>query len=333
MDLDHATTIIRRVASQEPCAPTSKFADPCVTAKGEPRARVSFTVFETLWFNTGTLCNIACHNCYIESSPKNDSLVYLTRGEARTFLDEAGRLFPPPVEIGFTGGEPFMNPDCIGMIEDALAAGYGVLVLTNAMKPMRRLKAALLELDRRFPGRLTLRVSLDHYEAAGHEKLRGPNSWRPAIDGLLWLAANHFNVAIAARMAWNETDAATRAGFRALFEELGLAIDADDPARLVLFPEMDALEDVPEISEACWGILGKSPDDMMCASSRMVMKRKGAERPVVASCTLLPYAQAFEMGATLEEAMRPVSLNHVYCSRFCVLGGASCSSHKRAGHD
>jgi hypothetical protein len=27
-----------------------------------------------------TLCNLACENCYIESSPENDRLVYLTPG-------------------------------------------------------------------------------------------------------------------------------------------------------------------------------------------------------------------------------------------------------------
>lgn len=334
MDIDDAFQ--RTVTSDEPLRPApaqAKFTDPLVTASGERRARAPFKTYETLWFNTGTLCNLACENCYIESSPTNDQLAYLTRAEARAFLDEAGALANAPLEIGFTGGEPFMNPDCIGMIEDALAAGHRVLTLTNAMKPMQRLKSALIDLNRRFPRRLTLRVSLDHYTAAGHEKIRGPNSWRPAIDGLLWLAANNFDAAIAARRTWDETESATRAGFRALFGQLDLAIDADEPGRLVLFPEMDAEEDVPEISDACWAILGKSPDEMMCASSRMVIKRKGAEKPVVASCTLLPYSHAFEMGSTLAEARRPVSLNHAYCARFCALGGASCGSAKRVDRD
>lgn len=333
MDLNDATTTFGRTAADEPSAPTRKFADPRVTANGEPRAFAPFTRLRTLWFNTGTLCNLACHNCYIESSPKNDSLVYLTRDEVREFLKEADVLAGAPIEIGFTGGEPFMNPDILGMLEDSLSAGHRVLVLTNAMRPMQRIKPALLELNERFLGKLTLRVSLDHYESAGHEKIRGPNSWRPAIDGLRWLAAHNFDVAIAARMAWDETQAETRTEFRTLFEKLGLGVDADDPARLVLFPEMDAQEDLPEISEGCWSILGKSPDDMMCASSRMVMKRNGAQAPAVVSCTLLPYSQAFEMGSTLAESMRPISLNHVYCARFCVLGGASCSSHQRTDHE
>ena len=67
----------------------------------------------------------------------------------------------------------------------------------------------------------------------------------------------------------------------------------------------------------------------MCASSRMVVKRKGADKPAVLSCTLVPYDNAFELGASLAEAARPVKLNHRYCARFCVLGGASCSGRDR----
>ena len=48
---------------------TAKFSDPDVTAKGEPRAQVALSTLNTLWFNTGSLCNIACDNCYIESEP------------------------------------------------------------------------------------------------------------------------------------------------------------------------------------------------------------------------------------------------------------------------
>jgi hypothetical protein len=56
----------------------------------------------------------------------------------------------------------------------------------------------------------------------------------------------------------------------------------------------------------------------------MVVKRKGADAPVLLACTLLPYAPEFELGATLAEAEAPVALNHPHCAKFCVLGGASC---------
>jgi hypothetical protein len=89
---------------------------------------------------------------------------------------------------------------------------------------------------------------------------------------------------------------------------------------------MDESVDVPEITTACWGILGKHPKEVMCASSRMVVKRKGAAKPAVLACTLLPYAPEFELGETLAEAEGAVFLNHPHCAKFCVLGGASCSA-------
>ncbi|MFA5950076.1 MAG: radical SAM protein [Hyphomicrobium sp.] len=310
-------------------SPTAtKFTVPGITARGEMRARVPFRGYDTVWFNTGTLCNITCKNCYIESSPKNDRLAYLTRAEVREFLDEALSLRDRPAEIGFTGGEPFMNPDFVGMLEDALEHGFAVLVLTNATRPMQRRKDGLLALSRRFPGQLSIRVSLDHFEAAGHEELRGPRTWQPAIDGLTWLVENDFDVSISGRTVWGMTEREMRLGYALLFASLDLAIDADDPKRLVLFPEMEEDCDVPEISEGCWEKLGKSPSDVMCSNSRMVVRRKGSERASVVACTLLPYAPAFDLAASLDGARAPVSLNHRHCSRFCVLGGASCTGQK-----
>ena len=68
-----------------------KFQNPFVTAKGERRAHVTLEALKTLWFNTGTLCNLTCENCYIESSPRNDRLVYLTTPEVAEYLDEIER--------------------------------------------------------------------------------------------------------------------------------------------------------------------------------------------------------------------------------------------------
>jgi uncharacterized Fe-S cluster-containing radical SAM superfamily protein len=303
---------------------SQKFQDPQRTAKGEERARVAMTALETLWFNTGTLCNLACKSCYIESSPTNDALVYLTTDEVRFYLDEIACDALPTREIAFTGGEPFMNRDMIDILVLCLERGFKVMMLTNAMRPMRRFEAKILALPHR--EKLTFRVSLDHYSQAVHEAERGPNSWDKAIDGLKWLAAHGFKIAVAGRHLGDESDYTALLGYAALFAEHGLPIEASDPAQLVLFPEMDAHADVPEITTACWDILTVSPASMMCASSRMVVKRKGEDTPRVAACTLLPYDPQFDMGATLAEASQTVTLNHPHCARFCVLGGANCST-------
>ena len=300
-----------------------KFCDPLHTAAGDARARVPLTQLETLWINTGTLCNLACKTCYIESSPVNDALVYPTLAEVDAFLDEAQGLGTR--EIGFTGGEPFMNPVIVAMLRSALGRGFEVLVLTNAMRPMRRFEEQLDTLRAELSERLTMRVSLDHHSAAVHEAERGPNTWAKALDGCQWLSDHGFRIAVAGRRLAGEPEADARAGYAQLFADHDLPIDAADRAALVLFPEMDASADVPEISEACWEILAVSPASIMCATSRMVVKRKGAPRPAVVACTLIPYDERFSLGETLAGAQDAISLNHPHCARFCVLGGASCS--------
>lgn len=302
-----------------------QFEDPFVTARGERRAWVALAALDTLWFNTGTLCNLTCGHCYIESSPRNDRLSYLSAAEVVAYLDEIATDNLPTRLVGFTGGEPFMNRDLPRMLEDVLSRGLSALVLTNAMKPMERHKGALLRLNERWGDRLAIRVSLDHYGRAVHEAERGRRSWQPTIAGLLWLCRSGFCVHVASRRLSGESEEEIRAGFARLFAELGVAIDAADPVALTVFPEMDASVEVPEITEACWGILGKSPSDVMCASSRMVVKRKGADHPVVLACTLLPYDPRFELGRTLAEASGAVPLNHPHCAKFCVLGGGACS--------
>jgi len=308
--------------------PSVKFADPDTTAKGEARAKVAFAGTKTLWLNTGTLCNIECANCYIESSPSNDRLVYLTLADVAPYLDELEAAGETGIEIGITGGEPFMAPEIIQIMEAALERGHSLLVLTNAMQPMMRprVQAGLLDLKARYGAWMTLRVSLDHYTAALHDEERGAGAFDLTSKGLKWLGEHGFRVDLAGRTVWGEAEAEARKGYGRLIDRLGLDSRADDPAFLVLFPEMEADGDPPEITTACWGILDKDPASLMCASQRMVVRRKEAGRASVVACTLIPYDKRFELGDTLAEARGEVSLNHSYCASFCVLGGGSCSA-------
>jgi len=304
-----------------------KFQNPTTTAKGERRASVFFKELKTLWFNSGSLCNIECANCYILSSPTADHFVYLTPDDMRPYLDEIDTLYNKPVEIAFTGGEPYLNPHMIEMSEMALSRGHDLLVLTNAMKPMMRprVQKALLDLHARYGTKMTLRVSLDHFSREGHDGERGDGSFDIALTGMKWLTENGFHLNIAGRAMFAESEQDARDGFAALIKEQGWNIDAADPSALLLFPEMDETVDVPEITTACWGILDVHPDSMMCATSRMVVKRKGEAQASVLACTLLWDDPQFETGKTLTESLGPVKLNHPHCAKFCVLGGASCS--------
>jgi len=302
-----------------------KFDHYLKTEDGQDRAYIDLTGLQTLWINTGTLCNIQCENCYIESSPSNDRLVYMSLAEVTAYLDEIESDKLPTQEIAFTGGEPFMNPDIVPMMIECLQRGFKVLVLTNAMRPMMRFQQQLVNLKSRYGHRLTIRVSCDHHQQSLHEEERGTGTWPIMLEGLTWLAQHNFTIDIAGRTRWDDDLNELRHGYAALFKAHGINLDAFNQKELVLFPEMDENAPVPEITTKCWDILDLSPSAIMCSSSRMVVKRKGAKKPAVIACTLLPYDDEFEFASTLQQSSKRVYLNHQHCSKFCVLGGGACS--------
>jgi MoaA/NifB/PqqE/SkfB family radical SAM enzyme len=300
----------------------NKFKDQKVTADGSNRAFIEARNIKTLWFNTGTLCNIECKNCYIESSPKNDSLAYLTFEEVKSFIDEAIDKNLGTNEIGFTGGEPFMNKDIMKMIDYSLNKNFKVLVLSNAMKPMLNRTKELIKLNH---SNLTIRVSIDHYEKKKHEEIRGKNTYDVMLQGLKWLNENNFNYTLATRLLWSEKEEDLRRNFGTFIKNNNLRLDTYSPKELVTFAEMDEKIDTPEITTSCWDILNKDPNDIMCSWSRMVVRKKNSKNPSVIACTLLPYADEFDLGETLTNSLQKIYLNHKHCSKFCVLGGSSCS--------
>jgi hypothetical protein len=200
----------------------------------------------------------------------------------------------------------------------SLSRDLAALVLTNAMRPMAKCRPALLRLrdrygERQFAYRSTLRAPCPRVgtrqNAAGS---------RPS-PGIIWLARNGFSLHVASRRLSGESEAAIRSGFAGLFAKFGVAIHADDPAALMIFPEMDMSADVLEITEACWSILGESPESIMCANSRMIVKRKGAARPAVEACTLLPYDPRFlnAAGSWPRQTARCRSITHTAPSSAC----------------
>ena len=310
----------------DPSTGEGKFSNPEFTLEGESRAHVDPVDLETLWINTGSLCNLSCENCYIESTPTNDRLAFISEGEVRTLLDEISSEGFPTTEIAFTGGEPFLNEELVPILRACLQQGFTVLVLTNAMKTMMKHSEELLELSQNYSDSLKIRVSLDHYTEELHAKERGDRSWKPAMKGLSWLSENELSFSVAGRTYWGESEEDIRSGYKALFKAESINLDAANLTELILFPEMDMSLDVPEITTSCWGILNKRPEDLMCSNSRMVVKRKEDAKVSVMACTLLPYDQRFNLGKTLKKSWKTVSLNHPHCAKFCVLGGGSCTA-------
>ncbi|MCP4912041.1 MAG: radical SAM protein [Oligoflexia bacterium] len=303
-----------------------KFEDRYTTAKGETRASVPFKGYENLWFNTGTLCNLECKNCYIESSPKNDRLAYITLDDVNKTLKELRNFESRPQMISFTGGEPFLNPHMIDIMKTCLENGYEVLVLTNAFNVIKRVENKLLGLLKEFGDKVHLRISLDHYTKEIHEGERGEKTFDKTMLSIQWLYKSGFNISIAGRSLTSESMDAAQSGYQKLLNSYDINIDLKE--KMVIFPEMEKEKEVPEITTECWGILNKTPEQQMCSGERMIVKRKGEDHLRVQACTLLAYQDEFDMGRNLKEAAKEVHLNHPFCAQFCVLGGASCSSAK-----
>ena len=301
----------------------NKFLNKKFTRGGKPRASVKLNSLETLWFNTGTLCNLNCQGCYIESSPYNKSLEYIKFEEVKYYIDEIIKNNIKTTLIGFTGGEPFMNPNIIKILKYVLNTGFKTLVLTNGMRPMKLKFKEILSLP--FLQNMTMRVSIDHFLKPAHEKIRGVNTWDDLIQNIVFLKKNNLSVDIASRLEVGEKETDKRQGFKNLFKEIGFSLDAYDQKALILFPPMNINESTAEITEECWKILKKKPDDLMCSSSRMIVKKNGEKNTKVLACTLITKDKNFELGHTLMQSNKTVTLCHPFCSQFCVLGNSSCS--------
>ena len=273
-------------------------------------------------------CNARCSFCFIDFNPEAKGQQKENEISVEDFKTMSLSLKDSLHHLNFTGGEPFMNPKMIEIAHRSLAAGYEVLILTNAMRPMMRkhMQQGLKELNAAYPGKLTLRISLDHFNEEKHDIERGKGAFQKTLTGMNWLRDAGIRMTVAGRTFWDNSDSASREGYKTLFAQNSYDIDALNSSETVLFPELDENVEVTEITSDCWSILNKNPDDLMCASSRMVVKRKGADKAAVLACTLLPYTPEFELGSTLKEAASDVALNHPHCAKFCVLGGASCSS-------
>jgi len=135
-----------------------------------------------LWVYSNFHCNLACDYCVVASSPRARRRELPARRFA-ALVDEA--LREGFTELYLTGGEPFVHPEIVDMIEYA-SDRMTTVVLTNAMLFTGRRRAELARLAGR-PS-LTLQSSIDGAGAATHDRWRGAGSWAKAMEGLRYAA-------------------------------------------------------------------------------------------------------------------------------------------------
>ncbi len=279
---------------------------------------VELSALDTVWFQVaGTLCNLACSHCLVSSSPTNRTHEMLTLEQVRTHLADASALGVK--EYYFTGGEPFLNPEMEAILAETLRCGPAT-VLTNGLLLNRERCARLRELADGSEYSLDLRVSLDGYDPAGNDPIRGPGTFERILNGIGNLAQAGINPVITVTEVCS--DVATDAGKQRFFELLA-DLGVDKP-RLKILPLFHIGAEVERGGAyENWQRLaaGDAPaggwDHLQCSSSRMVTGHG------VWVCPILVNEPSGRMGARLSDTLRAYPLSHQACWT-CHVQGATC---------
>jgi molybdenum cofactor biosynthesis enzyme MoaA len=242
------------------------------------------------------------------------------RDEVRAALDRSVELGVK--EYYFTGGEPFMNHDILGILEDALALGPAT-VLTNATILPQRTVDELACLSRGALYTLELRVSIDGVTEEMNDAIRGDGSFQRALAAVGRLAAAGFLPIITTMQTWDdrETDHVL-AQFRDLLATVGYR-----RARLKVLPPLrigaEAQRDRGyEVSERVTDQMMEGyPEELLLCSSARLVTASG-----VWACPILLDYPSGRLGDTLAEAVAvPARLVEQACHT-CWVNGAICSN-------
>ena len=292
-----------------------------------PAAVVPLAHLDDLWFQVaGTLCNLECRHCFISCSPHNRSFGFLDLKTVQRILEESVGLGVK--EYYFTGGEPFLNPHMVAILELTLCHGPAT-VLTNATvfkdDWLRRLRTA----EAASPYSLEFRVSIDGYSAEQNDPIRGAGTFARALRGVCQLVAHDFLPIITVTQV--EADSVSDRLFDG-FVRLLKANGYDRP-RIKILPvlrigaeaqrERGYREEervTPEMME------GFDQSHLVCNHSRVVSDRG------IHVCPILIEAADARLGSTLQEALGEYPLRHHACYT-CYQYGTICANPSAGQHD
>ena len=184
--------------------------------------RVAFRGLRSVWFQvTGTLCNLACRHCFNASGPRHPWLVSLDAATVRRSIAEAQDLGVR--EFYFTGGEPFLHPAIVALIEDALAVAP-TTVLTNGTLIDEAMADRLANVAAASPYSLEIRISLDAPTAEDNDAIRGHGSFAKALQAARRLAGRGISpIVTATEVRAPSAGASLYERMRALLIESGIA--------------------------------------------------------------------------------------------------------------
>lgn len=282
---------------------------------------------DDLWFQiTGTVCNLTCRHCFISCSPHNHSFGYLSLEQVERHLAESVALGVK--EYYFTGGEPFLHQDMVTILERTLDFGPAT-VLTNATVLKDEWLQRLAIAEARSLYSLEFRVSIDGYDAATNDPIRGDGTFDRAMAGVRQLVRHGFlPIITVTRTSDDQDDTELFAGFVATLKANGYA-----RPRIKLLPTLrigaeverqrgyNAQERVTEVMLTEFDV-----SQLICDHSRIVTDRG------VHVCPILIEAPDARLGGTLQESLAGYPLRHRACFT-CYQYGSLCANPSEASRD
>ena len=285
---------------------------------------VALHSLDALWFQVGgTICNLWCTHCFISCSPKNHSFGFMDRGTVGKYLDQSRPLGVK--EYYFTGGEPFMNRDMLGILEDTLAIGPAT-VLTNGILIKERVAEKLKKIVENSDYSLEIRVSVDGFTAESNDRIRGQGSFDKAMKGVKNLVENGFLPIITAAQTWEDSE--TEDVFQG-FRNALIALRYTRPRIKLIPPLRIGREKIRSRGYDKFEYVTKEMmsdyDDhlLQCTHSRMV-----TDKGVYVCPILIDYPEA-RISDSLAESFESYPLKHQACYT-CYISGAICHNFSGA---
>jgi sulfatase maturation enzyme AslB (radical SAM superfamily) len=274
---------------------------------------------DALWIQVaGTLCNLSCTHCFVSCGPGDLHHALMSRDEVSARVREGLALGVR--EFYFTGGEPFMHPAMLEVLEDTLPFAP-CTVLTNGTLFTRERLARLRQMREASRYSLEIRVSLDGATADEHDRFRGPGSFANALEGLRGLEANGMLPIVTATHSTDEDELSFRTRYLELLRSAGLA-----RPRLKVLPmfrlgrettrsrDYEAFETLRDLPAEAF-----DPQRLQCGHCRAVTA-KG-----VFVCPLLVDEPDGRLGDRLADARAPYRLSHGACYT-CYVTGMTCAN-------
>ena len=273
---------------------------------------------DTLWFQVaGTLCNLQCTHCFISCSPSNVSHAMLTLEDVRARLFEAARLGVR--EYYFTGGEPFLNPEMMPILEETLRQGPAT-VLTNGLLLTPERCRRLRELADASEYSLDIRVSIEGLDAAENDPIRGAGTFERILSGVRNLTQAGLNPVVTVTEAMGGAGTAPgRERFLGWMRSIGLSQPRLKVLSLFRIGAEESRERGYAPSETLRGrtLAEEELERLQCSTGRMVTSRG------VYVCPILLDEPSARMGTTIAETLRPFPLRFSACYT-CHAYGVTC---------